>query len=368
MRNSKSYLVFLLFLYLSTKAELSFGQEKTSPFVRYSVDISYGYPIYQGDFSSLFGPSQPYNGTTLGNSLQYNQSSISGSFSIPYDYGLTFRIRGTQSIVYFSENQALVNFKNSSYDVSFLVQYQFSFKKFNTYLIGGVGYHTTSNASIFETVTETKQNPNFGYVQNMSTTFGFGLEYLVWRQFSIFAEADLFFTGTDRFDGYNGFNPGAIELEEEKSYFQRDKLITTRGGIRVYIFGKSKLIAERPFDKTLSSHYENPYKSVEVPKKDELKEDELPEELKKLGVQRKLTGYSLEVNRVITIDELKRQKDSGEKVISSINRMYPNAKVQLLLESRGFTIHIGGFGSFNEAKSALFSVRQFYSDALVKRH
>lgn len=348
--------------------ELSSAQEKTSPFIRYSVDISYGYPFYQGDFDSFISTPQPYDGIGLTQFMQYNQSSLSGSFTVPWKYGLSFKLKATQSVVYYSEQIAKVNFKNSMYDFSLLTQYQLSVKRFNSYIYLGVGYHVSSDAKIFRTVAETKQNSNFGYIQRLSSTVGLGLEFLVWRQFSIFSEADLYFTGSDRFDGYNGLSPTFAEFPKEKGYFARDKLITFRGGVRVYFLGSSKLIAERPFGKASTSFYKNPYTSIVNPADTVKKEDPLPKELRDLGVQRKLTGYTLEVNRVITVDELKRQKDSGEKVISQIRRHFPNAKVELLLESIGFTIHIGGFGSDKEAKEALFTVRRFYSGATVLRH
>lgn len=361
------YGLLVTFCLLVGSVDLSSAQEKTSPFIRYSVDISYGVPFYQGDFDSFISTPLPYDGVNLSEYIQYNQSSIAGSFTVPWKYGLSFKLKATQSIVYYSEQIARVNFKNSMYDISLLTQYQLSVSRFNSYLYFGVGYHVSSDAQVFRTVAETKQNSNFGYIERLSSTAGFGLEFLVWRNFSVFTEADLYLTGSDRFDGYNGLSQGFTEQPKEKKYFARDKLVTFRGGIRVYFLGSSKLIAERPFNKASSSFYENPYTDT-TKTNDKKKEDELPEELKKLGVQRKLVGYTLEVNRVITIDELKRQKDAGEKVIGQIRRHFPDAKVELLLETIGFTIHIGGFKSDKEAKEALFTVRQFYSGATVLRH
>lgn len=350
-------------LYVSVSAQRNV--EKTSLYQRFSADISYGLPFYQGDFYSFFAQPLPYDGSLLGGMAQYNNNSISGSLLMPWKYNLSFRLKATQTVIYFTEALANVNFKNSMYDFSLLVQYNYTIKKFNMYMMAGIGYHVSSEAQLFDTIADTEAGKNSGQVQRLSTTVGLGFEYNVWRQFGVFLEGDWYFSGSDRFDGYNGFQAGQLERADEKSYFYRDQLITARSGIRVYFISNSTLIAERKFNQLSSSYYENPYDTSREERKPE---DDLPEELRKLGVKKKLTGYSLEVNRVITIDELKRQKVSGEKVLPSLKEKFPNAAVELLLETNGFTIHIGGFGSLKEAKNARLSVLQFYNAANVRKH
>ena len=68
------------------------------------------------------------------------------------------------------------------------------------------------------------------------------------------------------------------------------------------------------------------------------------------------------------IEELKRQKEAGDRVISYIQAKIPAATLELLLENKGFTIHIGGFASQGQAKNALYVIRQYYSNGLVVRH
>ncbi len=359
-------LITAFFWGLSVPVSAQRNVENTSLFKRFSADISYGLPFYQGDFYSFFAQPLPYDGSLLGGMAHYSNNSISGSLLMPWKYNLSFRLKATQTVIYFTEALANVNFKNSMYDFSLLAQYNYAIKKFSMYVMAGVGYHVSSEAQLFDTMADTETGKNSGQVQRLSTTAGLGFEYNVWRQFGLFLEGDWYFSGSDRFDGYNGFQAGQLERVDEKPYFNRDQLITVRSGVRVYFISNSTLIAERKFNQLSSSHYENPY--IAIREEDKKPEDDLPEELRKLGVKKKLVGYSLEVNRVISIDELKRQKSSGDKVISSIKEEFPNASVELLLESNGFTIHIGGFGSLREAKHAMLSVRQFYNAANVRKH
>ncbi|TNE70916.1 hypothetical protein EP331_10695 [bacterium] len=358
----------LFFLGLQGSLTAQTRKENTSIFQRYSADISYGLPFYVGDFYRLFSDPLPYDGSLLGGISQYNNSTVSGSLIIPWKYNISFRLKATQTVIFYTEALANVNFKNTLYDFSLLPQYNFNLKKFNIYVFAGVGYHVSTEATIFQTISDTEIGNNYGQIVRMSTTGGFGVEYNVWRQFSLFIEGEWYFTGSDRFDGYNGFQAGQLEKPQEKDYFTRDQIISGRSGIRVYFMNSSKLVAERSFSKKSSSYYKDPYTKLTPEEIKKEKEEELPEELKKLGVKRKLTGYSLEVNRVFTVDELKRQKSSGEKVITSIHQAYPNAQVQLLLEANGFTIHIGGFGSLKEAKNAMYTVRQYYNAANVRKH
>lgn len=355
------YLFFCLLLF---SAKLTVAQENTSPFQRISVDFSYGLPFYEGDFYSFFSTPAPYQDQPLMGARLFNNSIIQGSVTFPWKSWLAFRLKATQATFFFSEVNAQVNFKNSMYDITFAPQFSFTAKRFHAYAYIGGGYHTSNEALIYQTVLDLEEGVNGDQVHRISATAGIGLEVLVWRQFAVFIEADYNITGSDRLDGYNGGAPGVFELEDEKSYLDRDKILSGRGGIRVYFTGKAKKVAERSMDKSSSSYYENPYKPEE--KKPE--QDGLSEELKKLGVVKKLQGYSVEVNRVMTIEELKRQKASAEKMLPYLQSKFPNASIQLLVEERGFSIHVGGFASQGQAKNMMPIIRQYYSNGIIRRH
>ena len=364
MQDKPYRLIYLILLTVLFSAKIAVAQENSSPFKRISVDFSYGLPFYEGDFFSYFSTPAPYQDQVLMGMNVYNNSILQGSVTIPWKNWLAFRLKATQATLFFSEANAQVNFKNSMFDFTGAVQFNFSKNKFQTYLYLGGGYHTSSNATIFQTIEDLNSGNNEDQVHRISATAGLGVEYIVWRQFALFAEFDYYFTGSDRFDGYNGFAPGLFELEKEKPYLDRDRLLSGRGGLRVYFTGKAKKVAERSCNKPSSAYYDNPYSSAE--QKAEV--DGLSDELKKLGVKLNLQGYTVLVNRVMDIEELKRQKAAGERVISYIQAKIPSATLELLLENKGFTIHIGGFASQGQAKNALYIIRQYYSNGLVVRH
>lgn len=357
------YLIAYCFVF---GANLTVAQENTSPFKRLSVDFSYGIPFYEGDFYSFFSTPAPYQDQPLMGQRIYNNSIIQGSLTIPWKNWLAFRLKATQATIFYGETNALVNFKNSLFDFTLAPQFSFNYKRFNSYIYIGGGYHTSNDAVIFQTPLDLQEGENNGQVHRVSATAGFGLEGLIWRQFALFVEADYNITGSDRFDGFNGSTPGVPELEDEKSYLDRDKILSLRGGLRVYFTGKGKKIAERKLDENSSAFYQNPYKPEAMMTQAE--KDLLTEEMKKLGVKVKLNGYTVEVNRAMNIEELKRQKSSAERVLSLIQGKFPNATVELLLEPLGFSVHIGGFASQGQAKSTLPVIKQYFSNGLIIRH
>ncbi len=364
MQDKLFRLLYFILLLVLCSAKLAVAQENTSPFQRISVDFSYGLPFYQGDFYSFFSTPAPYQDQPLKGMAISNNSILQGSVTIPWKKWLGFRLKATQATLFFSEANAQVFFKNSLYDFTGAVQFSFSYKYFQTYLYLGGGYHTSSDATVFQTLEDLNTGNNDDQVQRISSTAGFGIEYIFWKQFALFAEFDYYFSGSDRFDGYNGFAAGMPELEKEKTYLDRDRLLSGRGGLRVYFTGKAKNVAERSFDKPSSAYYDNPY----LPEDHKVEQEGLSEELKRLGVKKNLQGYTVLVNHVMNIEELKRQKEAGDRVISYIQAKIPAATLELLLENKGFTIHIGGFASQGQAKNALYIIRQYYSNGLVVRH
>ena len=349
------------------------AQDNDLPVSNIRVDLSYGLPIYFGEFFP-FGSEPAYvnrNGASpleLVNYSQYNQSNISASVIADLNDRIGLRLKMGQTIFFFAEEtQANINFKNSLFDASLLFQVDLLTSRTGIYLYGGPGFTIHKDARIFvrqlemETAFNTERETGF----TLTGGLGFDVEIGKKRRFELFVEAEYLNTGSDRVDGYNGysFNDGLPQInEEEGPYFQRDYFLNARGGIRLKLFKPAPRQPERPFDAPLSSLTPDPTKA-------DLTEDEKESLFDELGVQQNLSGgYSIEVNFVVQIPELRRQKEVAKSVAEELRKQGIDVEVLLLNEPLGFSIHFGYFSSREEAKKVVRKIRQYYSDIIIHRN
>jgi|GEM_PF-5525390 hypothetical protein len=358
---------------LLLSAETSTAQENSSTSYAgaIAVDFSYGYPFYVGDFNSLFGDPAPYVNIPIVNYEIYNQHSLSGSIHFPINNIFSVALRGSQTSFYYTAPDAFLHFKNSVYDVALLPTARFSFGRNSVYGYAGGGYNWHDNATLFETRNQAENEPNLDQSNSFSVSTGLGYEFRVWQQLALFIEGDLIFTGTDKIDGFNGpdLTTANGQDADQKFYFSRDKLLSARGGIRIYFKNPSRPVAERPLNDPISSYYKNPFN--EPPEKEESKEDtgrQLTEREQKLGVRLKLSNYTLESYVALNLDELERQKEVAQKHLSELRTRFPGMSVYLLAEDFGYSVHFGSFSSYEKAKEARFYLRRYYSDARVLYH
>lgn len=360
------------FLWIFLFGQNLLAQENDSYVYPIQIEFHGGMPLYWGDFFTPFGVPQPYFGFPLDNTIrQYNVSTVGGGLILPYNNYLALRLRASYHTIYFSEPQAVIHFKNNAFDASALVQFRFLPWRFGMYTLLGGGYNTHFDATLWNNRADMENRSNTKRLHRFSTTGGLGMDFKINENLAIFAEADVTLLGSDRFDGWNGQGGAVTENEKEKNYFQSDKILSARGGIRFTIRKLTRQVKDRPVLDPVSSFLPDPDEKQKEPKEVKPKEpkDDWPEIYKKLGIQKKLKGYTLQVHYALNLDEVVVQKDFGEKLVAELSaKTKSKVELQILKEAAGYSIHVGGFKTYAEAKNHVRSVRRYYAGAIVKRH
>ena len=363
----KAIHILMAICWLATAVHSASGQEKNSILEKLSADFSYGFPTYLGDFSTIFsrGTIPTFRSVPLGTTSQYNLSSFAGSISYDFRPWVTFRLRASQTNIFFSESSAGVNFRNSLVDLSLLAQLRIAeFSRFKIYGYLGPGINTHLDADIRPTQSEAESTPNFTEIRRISATAGLGFQGRVWSRYYLFAEGDVIFTGSDRFDGYNGFPTdfSGDEFAEEEPFLGRDQILTARAGIRVRLGKSTVKVPERkvkdPLVAWLPPDGEADTTAAE--------KDFDPWE--GFGVSEQLRGYTLQVDFVTDTDALSRQKKVADSISDELAGKGIRARVQLLREGRGVSIHIGVFRHRRNAKKIIRDLKNYYSGVLIRNH
>lgn len=358
--------VLILILLIAGIGQSAIGQENNS-FPAISIDFGAGYPIYVGDFYRFNQPLETYQGSQLNSYYQYNQSHFSGNVTIPLGNIFAFRIKASQYSVNYTEQVAQVNFKNTIVDLSALFQLYIVNQGFGLYTYAGAGVEFSKDAEIYALQQDMQTAVYDESVRRLSTTGGLGMHYWITNQFSVFLEGEMMFTGSDRVDGYYGTENG-LPRESEKSYFSRDKFLAVRGGVRFRLTNPARPVAERPENNPVSSFVPDPNAT------DEKLKEGLPDEMKgkpplyqELGVKQQLDGYTVKVQLVRELEELKRQKKVAEDIVKRLPTN-KDLKVYLLEESYGYSVHIGYFTSYDAAKSIVRDTKLYYAGVTIQRN
>jgi len=363
----KTGLIALFMLYAGCCC--SVAQSSDSFLSNFKADIGYAFPIYNGEFSGISGTKTfvERSGTSpieLVNSRQFNQSNVKGSISAQVGDNFRARLRISQTTFFFAEEvQANVSFKNSIFDISLMPEFQIMDSFLKSYIYFGPGINFHKDARIFSTSLAAQTELNTERTTSISGTVGLGFEYSIGKRLALFFEAEYFNTGSDRIDGYNGFNIEndlTVVQEEEDSYLQRDFFLNVGGGIRLKMFNKQKPVPERPEAKPLTTFVQNP-DSVSL----KLPEDSLALEERKLDIKEQLSGgYAIKVNYVLTLDELRRQRRIAETV-ADVAIQSDDIGILLLKETDGYSIHFGYYEDLRTAKERVLELRKFYSDITI---
>jgi hypothetical protein len=338
------------------------AQENNSAFQRISIDFGGGFPIYYGDFYPLNATLDPM----LQAPRQYNQSHIAAGINIPLAKFLDIRLEASQTTVYYSDETTPVNFKNTALDFSGQLKWNIINRRFGTYLLTGAGvnfHHRPKDILGNTDVTDADYSES---VRRLSVTGGLGLQFWFSDRIGIFAEGIAQIPGSDFIDGFTR-PPSGNRNADEKGYFKRDKFLTARGGIRFRLFKPTTPVAERSVDEPVSSFVPDPNATDEDLKEGKKPKEnkEIPDIYKELGIQQSLSGYTMMVQHVMTIEELKRQKETAEQML---DRIFPNRALEVLLleESEGFSIHFGYFKNRQDARSYRDEVLKYYGGALIR--
>ena len=352
----------------------SFAQSSDSFLSDFKVDIGYSFPIYNGEFSGLSGSKSfvERSGTSpidLLDSRQFNQSNVYGSVSAQISDKLGARLRISQTTFFFAEEiQANVSFKNTIFDISLMSEFLILDSFIKSYIYFGPGINFHKDARIFNNSLDAQIEPNTERTTGISGTLGLGFEYDIGKRFALFFEAEYFNTGSDRIDGYNGFeieNDRTVIREEEDSYLQRDFFLNIGGGIRLKMFKKDKPVPERPVDRPLSSYVANPDSTTKRLSDDT---DALTAGERKLDIKGELSGgYTIKVNIVLTLDELRRQRKIAETVANAAIDS-DDIKILLLKEPDGYSVHFGYYNDLRTAKEKVLELRKFYSDITIRNY
>jgi hypothetical protein len=340
------------------------AQENNSAYSRISIDFGGGFPIYYGDYYPLNETLDPL----LPSPIQFNQSHIFAGVNIPLAKFISVRLEASQTTVYYSDESLPVNFKNTALDFSGQLQWNIINRRFGAYLLTGAGVniHNRPRDIIGSSSVE---DPDYSdSVRRLSVTGGLGLQFWITDRIGIFADGMAHLPGSDYIDGHAA-PPSGDPDAKEKGYLDRDKFFTARGGIRFRLFKPTQPVSERSVDDPVSSYVPDPTATDEDLKegKVEPKPEKKPKIYEELGIQESLSGYTLMVQHVLTIEELKRQKKTAEQLA---DRIVPNRKVKVLLleESQGFSIHYGYFNNSTDARNYRDDAELYYSGAVVKRY
>ena len=354
------------------------AQENNSLVDRITVDIGYGLPTYYGDFFKRFNQVKPYRGSQeLSGISQYNAQHFTGSMTIPFSKLLALRLQLSQTIFYYSEDLAQLYFKNHIFNFSVMPQLYVVNRDFGAYIFAGPGINMHRDPqtqdpdnlpSNKETLGLISYNKN---VNRVSVSGGLGVQYHIFDWLTVYAESELMLTGSDRVDGYNGPPVNDSNQPDEKPFFQRDKIFTYRGGLRFRLIQPTKPVAERSEDNPVSSFVPDPELTDEnlmTSQADSAREMGLTPEEMDLGVVREMDGYSLVVNHVMDLNELEKQKSVAQKIAAQVSGPDLEIDVYLKKESYGYSIHLGYFSSYTQAKENKRRVERYYAGVKIRRN
>lgn len=344
------------------------AQENTSWRNGITVDFSAGIPFYMGDFDHLWNMDQQFNRLTLGPRSQYNATAFAFGMNFPLSSVFDVRLRFSHSTLFYTENSVRVNFKNALFDAGALLQTNLINQRFGWYITTGLGANNHFDAQIFRSLAEMESEPNFDRKWSFSTTFGTGVQFSITPEISVFTEAEWLFTGSDRIDGYFGDHPDlpGAQVEDPKSYFQRDQIISARAGVRYTFQRGARKVEERPFDDLISSYVPDPF-GERRPPPEPVEVDDRPEEWIRLGILRSLDGITIAVEYAQNLTQLERQKMVAERIAAQLHGNV-DVRVYLLAEPQGFTVHFGNFRTVAEARQYVPQILHYYSGAQVLRH
>lgn len=349
---------FLMWVMLCVGAKDVVAQEKYSPLDGVYFDIWFGQPWYFGDFNPLSGSPEPLLSREVSNGKQSSATSFGAAILVPIRSSLAGKFRFSSSTLSFSDESARIRFENTHLDISVDAVYYPVRGRFSAYVQGGVGLSAVRDISLAVQNTEDSAE----WTINVGTNVGLGIDYAIVPKIRIFAEGELYFLGTDRFDGYNGGLTNELQrLEQEdapKSYFQRDKLILARAGIRVRL---PSLVKQKNSDADL------PRKKQED-KKDEQRQGSIYDQEQDLGVRYKLEDITLKADFVVKITDLGRHKDVAQRIAKELSTEERGLEVLLLKEKNGYSVHFGTFKRYEDAKGFVISLRQYYSNLIVVDH
>ncbi len=365
MRLIRNFLTLLLFLIFYQN---SIAQENPSWRDGITVDFSAGVPFYMGDFDHLWVMDQQFNRLPLGPRSQYNATSFAAGLNVPLSNVFNFRVRFSHSTIFFTENSVQLNFKNTVFDAAANLDINLINRRFGWYLTTGLGANNHFDAKVFRSLMEMETEPNFDRKWSFSTNFGTGFQFSITPEIAVFTELEWLFTGSDRIDGYHGDDPEffGMEMEDPKGYFQRDQIVSARGGIRYTFRRTARQVEERPFSDLVSSYVPDP----DRPEPEDIEPEEIddrPAEWIRLGVRRNLDGITIAVEYARNLEELERQKEVANRIVSQLHGEL-DLEVFLLADNQGFTVHFGNFRSVAEARLYVPQIRNYYSGAQIRRH
>lgn len=334
------------------------------------IDFGYGMPVYYGDLWKIGGGTVTFRGNPMQAQTQYNTSSVYAGALLPLSRRFYIRPQFSNSTVYFQEPFRNVYFRNNIFEAGLTAQFFVVKQRAAVYLFGGPSVTVSYDAELFNSQPESETTPQTDRVVRAGLLAGLGAHVRVWRQLHLFAEYQFSFTGTDRFDGYNGdIATGTAGAPDEKSYFNRDQVAVLRGGIRLPILRPPSRVEERPRNLPLSTVNPDPgFDEITLKQKEEAEKRNKPALYYKLGVKPKLERFTVAVSHSLTLEELERFNASAVRVAEKLGPKKNPPPVQLLEEPSGFTVHIGTFASPVEARKFAKRLSRYYRNVEVRKH